>query len=417
MFKLVLASNSPRRKNILEEAGFVFTLLPVNLSETLKKNLKPEEQILNIARQKASAAVKAHNPSNPQDYLFLAADTMVFFESAPLGKPANTSDACRMLQQLSGNSHTVITAVVLLDSTEGEVLSFTSKTKVQFKNLTSAQIDEYTKTPEPYDKAGAYGIQGAGGRFVDHIEGDFHNVVGFPISEFLTKLDENKIQLERVPPLVESLSKVTQSLLKENPKCKIIAVSKLQSEEKIRNLFWQGQKDFAENYVQEAVHKKNLLSDLHLTWHFVGHLQKNKVKQVVGVFDYIHSVDSSELCRKISSVAAEKNITQKILLQLNLAQEESKHGFSLEKVKQEVASIMSLAHVQVVGFMTMPPLTNTAAENEKYFIELKKIQNELCLTYPQLKELSMGTTQDFLVAARCGATFVRLGTILFGKRP
>jgi MAF protein len=417
MFKLVLASNSPRRKQILEEAGFAFTLLPVNLSETLKKNLKPEEQILDIARQKARQAVQLHNPTNPQDFLYLAADTMVFYQSTPLGKPADTSDACRMLVQLSGNSHQVITAVVLMDSTEGEVLSFTTQTKVQFKKLSKQQIEEYLKSPEPYDKAGAYGIQGSGGSFVERIDGDFHNVVGFPISEFSAQLTEKKINIERSPATVETFSELKKVLSTKNPQTKIIAVSKLQSTEKIRNLYWQGQTDFGENYVQEAIQKKHLLQDLNLCWHFVGHLQKNKVKQVVGEFDYLHAVDSVELCKKISSVAAQKNITQKVLLQLNLAQEESKHGFSIESFKQQLPSIMSLSHLSVVGLMIMPPLTNTAEENKKYFIELKKIQNELCQTYPSIQELSMGTTQDFLVAARCGATFVRLGTILFGKRP
>jgi pyridoxal phosphate enzyme (YggS family) len=211
-----------------------------------------------------------------------------------------------------------------------------------------------------------------------------------------------------------SLDKISlETVLKTlPPSTKIVAVSKKQSEKKIRELFDQGQRIFAENYVQEALLKQFILEYLiGAEWHFIGNLQKNKVKLIVGKFALIHSVDSLELAELIGKKSAEAGLTQKILLQINLAEEATKGGFSKSEFLEKIDSIKKIPGIQVTGLMTMPPLFENPEEAKPYFSELKSLADQ-----HNLKELSMGTSTDFQVAAKCGATLVRLGTILFGER-
>lgn len=203
---------------------------------------------------------------------------------------------------------------------------------------------------------------------------------------------------------------------------KILAVSKLQPAEKVRALHAEGQRLFGENYVQEALEKQSVLSDLSdIQWHLIGHLQKNKAKLVVGKFHLIHSVDSLELAQVISRQCEQKGVSQNILIQVNLAGEASKEGFSAETLENQWAELMKLPHLHIYGLMTMPPLTETGAEVRPYFAELRQLRDRLKTTtdttvHP-LNELSMGTSHDYPVAVEEGATIVRLGTILFGERP
>lgn len=195
-------------------------------------------------------------------------------------------------------------------------------------------------------------------------------------------------------------------------RAKLVAVSKLQSVEKIRSLAERGQKIFGENYVQEALPKIATLKELCLQWHFIGHLQKNKVKQVVGNFELIHSVDSEELCQKISTAAAKQNLVQKVLLEVNLSNEPTKSGFTEETLHQAWPRLKLLSSVKIEGLMTMPPLFENSQSTRPYFQRLAKLCQQL-----NLQELSMGTSSDYKVALEEGATIVRLGTVLFGERP
>ncbi|ASD64958.1 Maf family protein [Bdellovibrio bacteriovorus] len=178
---LILASESPRRKQLLSEAGFSFDVVPVKVSEIPNKNLNVNDQILDIARRKASAALPLLKSSRTDAFIVLCADTEVIFDGAPLGKPADRQDAYRILKLLSGKYHEVITAVCLVESSTGKEVSQTETTKIYFRELTDDEIWTYIDTGEPMDKAGAYGIQGQGGKFVDHFEGPFDNVVGLPV--------------------------------------------------------------------------------------------------------------------------------------------------------------------------------------------------------------------------------------------
>lgn len=194
---------------------------------------------------------------------------------------------------------------------------------------------------------------------------------------------------------------------------RVIAVSKLQSLEKISKLIeTRNQKDFGENYVQEALPKIQNFKNLKLTWHFIGHLQKNKVRSVIGIFEYIHSVDSTELIERISEIATSMNLRQKVLLQVNVAGEISKEGFRPQDLEENFSKLKELKGVEIVGLMTMPPLQSDPKANKNYFAELQRLANKL-----GLKELSMGTSHDYQEAIECGATMIRLGTALFGARP
>lgn len=202
----------------------------------------------------------------------------------------------------------------------------------------------------------------------------------------------------------------------------VLAVSKLQPEEKIRALYLEGQRHFGENYVQEALDKIDHLKDLaDIRWHFIGHLQKNKAKYVVGKFSLIHSVDSLELAQTLSRQCQVKNLQQNVLLQINLSQESSKGGFDKATLIAQWPVLKQLSGLHIFGLMTMPPLTETGEEVRLYFRELHDLLNQLRLEadlkmHP-LTELSMGTSHDYRVAIEEGATIVRLGTILFGERP
>lgn len=190
-------------------------------------------------------------------------------------------------------------------------------------------------------------------------------------------------------------------------------------------LYSQGQREFGENYVQEALAKQDELKDLSdISWHLIGHLQKNKVKQAVGKFALIHSVDSLALAQAIDRQAqatanASKSaprFKQSILIEINLAGEETKTGFSKAQLKREWSTLRALENIQIRGLMTMPPLTEAAEDARPYFHELKVLQQELNPPPDGMTELSMGTSGDFRVALQEGATIVRLGTILFGER-
>lgn len=213
-----------------------------------------------------------------------------------------------------------------------------------------------------------------------------------------------------------------QQVLSQIGATKLLAVSKLQPVEKIRDLYSQGQRRFGENYVQEALDKQEALSDLaDIEWHLIGHLQKNKAKYVVGKFHLIHSVESLELAQVLSRQCESKNVQQNILIQVNLAHEETKSGFDKADVLKAWSELIRLPNLHIMGLMTMPPLTETGSEVRHYFTELRELRDELkkqtdTAAHP-MTELSMGTSHDYRVAIEEGATIVRLGTILFGERP
>ena len=181
MHEILLASGSPRRRELFTEAGLNFEVVNVDVDETPNEK-EPEKVAQELSRRKAVAADR--EPASGRNKVIVAADTVVIHNGKVLGKPKDEADAVRMLTELSGAVHDVITGVTILTPGREEV-TFSQRTRVRFRPLSEEEIRDYVATGEPMDKAGAYGIQGLGGRLVEGIDGDFNNVVGFPIDRFL----------------------------------------------------------------------------------------------------------------------------------------------------------------------------------------------------------------------------------------
>jgi septum formation protein len=190
MRHVVLASSSPRRKDLLEKAGLEFTIHPVQVEEMDEDNPDPLELARSISLAKAFAAAPWHPGS-----VIIAADTFGWLEGKPLGKPRDEDDARALLTLLSGKCHRVITGFTILDEDTGRSVSRAVETRVCFRELSKGEIDEYVKTGEPLDKAGAYAIQGKGAGLVERIEGDYYNVVGLPILALAEELKKFGIDL------------------------------------------------------------------------------------------------------------------------------------------------------------------------------------------------------------------------------
>jgi len=174
---IILASNSPRRKELLRQIGLDFRVDPADVDERILPGESPEEYAVRVALDKARVAAARAGTG-----IVIAADTIVVLDDKILGKPADTGDAERMLMMLSGNEHRVITGLVVMDAATGKVLTRTSITRVWFRKLAPLEITSYVASGEPLDKAGAYGIQECGALLVDKIDGCYCNVVGLPLS-------------------------------------------------------------------------------------------------------------------------------------------------------------------------------------------------------------------------------------------
>ncbi len=192
---------------------------------------------------------------------------------------------------------------------------------------------------------------------------------------------------------------------------RIIAVTKYYNEEKMIEAFSAGLKDFGESRAIEALEKINKIDDttrLQSVYHFIGHLQTNKVKHVVGNFEYIHSVDSLKIAKCIDEVAKQKGIKQKILIQVNNADEPQKFGIEKSQLENLIKEVSNLKSLELVGLMNIAPLTDDYKKLQRLFLEMRKLTDEY-----QLKELSMGMSHDYKIAVECGSTMIRLGRILF----
>jgi len=184
--KLILASTSPRRAQILHDAGFSFVVVSSAVDETPIPGESPTELVQRLADAKAElAAGRAIGPA-----IVLAADTVVTLEGRIFGKPRSSDDARRILEQLSGRTHAVLTGVTLIRLPDAERRSFVESTLVHFAQLSDEEITRYLATEEPHDKAGAYAIQGRAGRYIPRIEGDYFNVVGLPLAHVTQALAE-----------------------------------------------------------------------------------------------------------------------------------------------------------------------------------------------------------------------------------
>ena len=199
----------------------------------------------------------------------------------------------------------------------------------------------------------------------------------------------------------------------------LVAASKMNDSGRVREAIAAGIKICGENRVQEMVEKQAQGAYEGAELHFIGHLQKNKVKQVVGLASLIQSADSLELIRLIDKTALSRGIVQDILLEVNIGAEASKSGFSPEELPSALDSIARLDAVRVRGLMTIPPICSSRQEIEPYFVQMKQLFIDICgKKYDNIRMdfLSMGMSADYETAIACGANMVRVGSAIFGKR-
>ncbi|MDP8257086.1 MAG: YggS family pyridoxal phosphate-dependent enzyme [Candidatus Alcyoniella australis] len=223
------------------------------------------------------------------------------------------------------------------------------------------------------------------------------------------------ITLEQVK---ERIAKAAHAAGRDPDTVRLVAVSKTMPLEMIEQALEAGQRDFGENYIQEAVNKVDTLSGRDICWHFIGHLQRNKAKFVPGRFKLMHSVDSLRLAEALNRRAGAEGLVQQVLVQVNISDEQSKSGIDSAGLRELLIAISELGNVKVLGLMTMPPfLPNEQAR--PYFRELIKLREQVAPHVPanvSLDELSMGMTGDLEAAIEFGATIVRVGTAIFGAR-
>jgi hypothetical protein len=225
----------------------------------------------------------------------------------------------------------------------------------------------------------------------------------------------------------EKIAEAAQKSHRKPEDIQLVAVSKKQPIEKIWHAFQTGAKTFGENYIQEAREKIEAIQKIakeHNTpvpsWHFIGHLQRNKAKYAVRYFDMIHSVDSLALMEDLNRYAEKRDKCQKILIQVSTG-EKQKSGLTSDKLISLVQSGMKLSHISICGLMVMPPYAQDPEASRPYFQNLSQMLSQIKKSISvrpdhPLNHLSMGMTGDFQVAIQEGATFVRVGTAIFGKR-
>jgi len=196
----------------------------------------------------------------------------------------------------------------------------------------------------------------------------------------------------------------------------LVAITKTHPTERVREAIEAGQTLLGESRVQEARAKVPELPS-NIRWHFVGHLQKNKVRQALPLFEMIHSVDSLALAQDVNRIAEEEGLYPRVLLEVNVAGEGSKFGFAPDKLREEMEEVLGLRRLSIEGLMCIPPIGDEAESSRQYFVKLRELRDSLEKEFNlELPQLSMGMTNDFEIAVEEGATLVRVGTAIFGER-
>ena len=223
---------------------------------------------------------------------------------------------------------------------------------------------------------------------------------------------------ENLAQVQKNIEESCREINRDPEEVTLIAVSKTKPVEMLKEAYDAGARVFGENKVQEIVDKYDQMpSDV--KWHMIGHLQRNKVKYIVDKVAMIHSVDSFRLAETIEKEAAKKDVIVPILIEVNVAQEESKFGLKPEEVLPFIEEIADFSHIQIKGLMTIAPYVENAEENRGIFRELKKLSVDIAaknINNVTMSVLSMGMTGDYMVAVQEGATMVRVGTGIYGAR-
>ena len=223
---------------------------------------------------------------------------------------------------------------------------------------------------------------------------------------------------QRLENIKERIRKAAESCGRDPNSVRLVAVSKTVAADLVKEAIAAGVTTVGENYVQEAREKFKALVQYPLSWHFIGHLQSNKAKYAVRLFDLIHTVDSLKLALELDKQAAKVDKVQQILVQVNISGEDTKSGVSADEAPRLISEISRMENIALKGLMTMPPYFYQPEKVRPFFAALRKLRDQIEQTQPNvsLTELSMGMTGDFEVAIKEGATLVRVGTAIFGER-
>jgi pyridoxal phosphate enzyme (YggS family) len=223
----------------------------------------------------------------------------------------------------------------------------------------------------------------------------------------------------RLTAIRERIARAAERAGRDPATIRLVAISKTFGADSVRAAADAGQVDFGENKVQEALEKIEQTSDLHLTWHLVGHLQTNKARKAAASFNLIHSVDSEPLLAKIDQAATEAGHRVDVLVQVDLAGETTKHGAREPELQPIFEAGRACRSARIVGLMLLPPAVDDPESARPYFRQLRAVRDRLVaggVDSSMLHELSMGMSHDFEVAVEEGATLVRVGTAIFGER-
>lgn len=403
-------------------AGLAFSTAPVDIREVPHAGEAPGDFARRMAFEKAEAGLAAAAPGAS----VLAADTVVTLDGAILGKPGDPDEACRMLARLAGRTHTVISALAL-HGPGGLQHARAASTQVRFLPLTAEQIAAYVATGEPLDKAGAYGIQGLGGRFVDAVEGDLSTVIGLPIGPTLAAVDAGgflpaESAVARAARHVRArIAAAADGDGRPASAVQLVAVSKRQPDAAVGDALAAGLVDLGENYVQDLVARAAFFDasgGVAPRWHFIGHLQRNKCKQLLGISGgvaCVHGLDERRTAEALGRVALDLGREQAVLVQVHLGDEDTKAGVLPAQLPEVLAGIGSVPGLRVEGLMAVPPPAAYGAAR-RHFAALRALRDACATPSRPLATLSMGMSGDYEAAISEGATCVRVGSALFGER-
>ncbi len=420
MAGVVLASASPRRRDLLARVVWPYTIRPADLDETALPGENPRAHVERLAREKACAVSREH----PGEWV-LGADTVVVLGDRILGKPGDERAASAMLSALQGRTHEVLTGVSWVR--DGSVrASGVASSNVRFRPMTDAEIAAYAATTEPLDKAGAYALQGRGGAFVAGVEGEISNVIGLPL-EFTARLSraagvpmpEGELPPEAVAPRWRAVRDEICGLAVASGRTpgdvRLVAVSKGQSDARVNAATLAGAADLGENYVREGEARRARCDPEHrLRWHLIGPLQTNKSGGAARAFDLIHTIDREAVAEALLR-AAEGPL--EVLVQVNVAGDAAKAGVTPGDLPGLVERLRQRPGLSLRGLMTIGRAGAPPAETRQTFVALRELRDCLCeCGLGPLPELSMGMSGDYALAVAEGATLVRIGTAIFGRR-
>jgi pyridoxal phosphate enzyme (YggS family) len=220
---------------------------------------------------------------------------------------------------------------------------------------------------------------------------------------------------ENLLRVTERIDKAARKVGRDPEEIKLVAVSKTVETDRIKEAIEAGVTILGENYVQEAQKKIEEIGRP-VSWHFIGHLQSNKAKYAIRLFDLIHSLDSVPLAEELNRRAEQADRVMKAMIEVNLSKEATKFGADEEKVLSLAKRIQNLNHLSLEGLMTMPPYFDSPEMSRPYYIALRELKERMAKEGIPMKELSMGMSNDFEIAVEEGATYVRVGTAIFGPR-